>query len=67
MAEEQRTRGESAASSVKAAAKTGKAVADIAKGAATGGAHGAALAAVKHSKNGSGCWQGFFSFLFCWS
>lgn len=50
MAEEQRTRGESAASSVKAAAKTGKAVADIAKGAATGGAHGAALAAVKHSK-----------------
>lgn len=56
MAEEQRTRGESAASSVKAAAKTGKAVADIAKGAATGGAHGAALAAVKHSKNGSGCW-----------
>ena len=50
MAEEQRARGESAASSVKAAAKTGKAIADIAKGAATGGAHGAALAAVKHSK-----------------
>lgn len=50
MAEKQRIRGESAASSVKAAAKTGKAIADIAKGAATGGAHGAALAAVKHSK-----------------
>lgn len=50
MAEEQRTQGESAASSVKGAVKTGKAVAEIAKGAAAGGAHGAALAAVKHSK-----------------
>lgn len=50
MAEEQRTQGESAASSVKGAVKTGKAVAEIAKGAATGGVHGAALAAVKHSK-----------------
>ena len=44
MPEEQRTQGESAGASVKAAAKTGKAVSDIAKGAATGGAHGAALA-----------------------
>lgn len=50
MPEEQRTQGESAGASVKAAAKTGKAVSDIAKGAATGGAHGAALATVKHSK-----------------
>ena len=38
MAEEQRTRGESAASYAKGAVKTGKAVAEIAKGAATGGA-----------------------------
>lgn len=50
MAEEQRTQGESAASYAKGAVKTGKAVAEIAKGAATGGAHGAALAAAKHSK-----------------
>lgn len=40
----------SAESSVQAAAKTGKAVANIAKGAASGGVHGAAFAAAKSSK-----------------
>ena len=50
MPEEQRTSGESSAASARGAAKTGKAIANIAKGAATGGAHGAALAAVKESK-----------------
>ena len=50
MPEEQRTQGESAGASVKAAAKTGKAVSDIAKGAATGGAHRAARTAGKHTK-----------------
>lgn len=48
--EDQRTKGESAVASAKGAAKTGKAIANIAKGAATGGAHGAALAAAKQSK-----------------
>lgn len=42
--------GNSAESSVRAAAKTGKAVANIAKGAATGGIHGAAVEAAKSSK-----------------
>lgn len=41
---------DSAESSVKAAAKTGKTIANIAKGAATGGVHGAALMAAKSSK-----------------
>lgn len=50
MPEEQRTNGESSAASVRGAAKTGKAIANIAKGAATGGAHGAAFAAAKQSK-----------------
>lgn len=50
MPEEQRTSGESSAASARGAAKTGKAIANIAKGAATGGAHGAALAAAKESK-----------------
>ena len=48
--EEQKNNRSSAAASVKGAAKTGKAIASIAKGAATGGAHGAALAAAKQSK-----------------
>lgn len=42
--------GNSAESSVRAAAKTGKAVANIAKGAATSGIHGAAVEAAKSSK-----------------
>ena len=40
----------SAESTVAGAAKTGKAIASIAKGAATGGAHGAAVGAAKSSK-----------------
>ena len=52
MSEEQKTRQSGTAeSNVRAAAKTGKAVANIAKGAATGGVHGAALATVKSSEN----------------
>ena len=51
MSEEQKGQQASTAeSNVQAAAKTGKAVANIAKGAATGGVHGAALAAAKSSK-----------------
>ena len=51
MSEEQRTQQTNTAeSTVHAAAKTGKAVANIAKGAATGGVHGAALATAKNSK-----------------
>jgi len=51
MSEEQRTQqSNSAESTVHAAAKTGKAVANVAKGAATGGVHGAALATAKNSK-----------------
>lgn len=42
--------GKSAEGSVRAAAKTGKAIANIAKGAATGGVHGAALETAKSSK-----------------
>ncbi len=42
--------GQSAESSVASATKTGKAIANIAKGAASGGVHGAALAAAKSSK-----------------
>lgn len=48
--ENKREQGNAAESSVKAAAKTGKAVANIAKGAATGGVHGAALETAKASK-----------------
>lgn len=48
--ENRREQGNAAESSVKAAAKTGKAVANIAKGAATGGVHGAALETAKASK-----------------
>lgn len=48
--ENRREQGNTAESSVKAAAKTGKAVANIAKGAATGGVHGAALETAKASK-----------------
>jgi len=51
MSEEQRTQqSNSAEASVQAAAKTGKAVANVVKGAATGGVHGAALSAAKTSK-----------------
>ena len=51
MSEEQRTQQTNTAeSTVHAAAKTGKAVANIAKGAATGGVHGAALATANNSK-----------------
>ena len=51
MSEEQRTQQTNTAeSTVHAASKTGKAVANIAKGAATGGVHGAALATAKNSK-----------------
>lgn len=50
MNEENRAQNTTAESNVKAAAKTGKAVANIAKGAATGGVHGAALEAAKSSK-----------------
>ena len=48
--ENRREQSNAAESSVKAAAKTGKAVANIAKGAATGGIHGAALETAKASK-----------------
>ena len=51
MSEEQRTQQTNTAeSTVHAAAKNGKAVANIAKGAATGGVHGAALATANNSK-----------------
>ena len=51
MSEEQRTQQTNTAeSTVHAATKTGKAVANIAKGAATGGVHGAALATANNSK-----------------
>ena len=51
MSEEQRTQQTNTAeSTVHAAAKTGKAVANIAKGAATGGVYGAALATANNSK-----------------
>ena len=51
MSEEQRTQQTNTAeSTVHAAAKTGKAVANIAKGAATGGVHGAALVTANNSK-----------------
>ena len=51
MTEENRTqRSNTADSAVASAAKTGKAIANIAKGAATGGVHGAALAAAGTAK-----------------
>ena len=50
MSEEQRTQSNTSEATVHAAAKTGKAVANVVKGAATGGVHGAALAAAKSSK-----------------
>ena len=50
MSEENRPQQSSAESTVAGAAKTGKAIASIAKGAATGGAHGAAVEAAKSSK-----------------
>ena len=50
MSEENRQQQSSAESTVAGAAKTGKAIASIAKGAATGGAHGAAVEAAKSSK-----------------
>lgn len=51
MTEENRTqRSNTADSAVASAAKTGKAIANIAKGAATGGVHGAALAAAGNAK-----------------
>lgn len=50
MSEEKRQQQSSAESTVAGAAKTGKAIANIAKGAATGGAHGAAVEAAKSSK-----------------
>lgn len=50
MSEEKRQQQSSAESTVAGAAKTGKAIANIAKGAAAGGAHGAAVEAAKSSK-----------------
>ena len=50
MSEENRQQQSSAEATVAGAAKTGKAIASIAKGAATGGAHGAAVEAAKSSK-----------------
>ena len=50
MSEENRQQQSSAESTVAGAAKTGKAIASIAKGAATGGAHGAAVEAAKSSR-----------------
>ena len=50
MSEENRPQQSSAESTVAGAAKTGKAIASIAKGAATGGAYGAAVEAAKSSK-----------------
>lgn len=50
MSEENRQQQSSAESTVAGAAKTGKAIASIAKGAVTGGAHGAAVEAAKSSK-----------------
>lgn len=50
MSQDQYKQDNSAASTVEAGAKTGKAISKIAKGAATGGVHGAALAAAVESK-----------------
>ena len=50
MSQEQYEQDNSAASTVEAGAKTGKAISKIAKGAATGGMHGAALTAAGESK-----------------
>lgn len=50
MDEETKSQQESAAGTIRAAAKTGKTISSIAKGAATGGMHGAALGAAKSSK-----------------
>lgn len=50
MDEENKSQQESAAGTIRAAAKTGKTISSIAKGAATGGMHGAALGAAKSSK-----------------
>ena len=50
MSDETRQEKSSVESTVGGAAKTGKAIANIAKGAAVGGAHGAAVEAAKASK-----------------
>ena len=50
MSDETRQEKSSVESTVDGAAKTGKAIANIAKGAAVGGAHGAAVEAAKASK-----------------
>ena len=50
MSDETRQEKSSVESTVGGAAKTGKAIANIAKGAAVGGAHGAAIEAAKTSK-----------------
>ena len=50
MSDETRQEKSSVESTVDGAAKTGKAIANIAKGAAVGGAHGAAIEAAKTSK-----------------
>lgn len=54
MPEEQRTQGESAGASVKAAAKTGKAVSDIAKGLPPAERTGQPLLLSNTPKNGLG-------------
>ena len=51
MSEENRQQQSSAESTVAGAAKTGKAIASIAKGAATGGAHGVAVEAAKSHRS----------------
>lgn len=53
MSEENRQQQSSAESTVAGAAKTVKAIASIAKGAATGGAHGAAVEAANPQRSGS--------------
>jgi len=50
MSENRTEQNQSADAAVRTAAKTGKAISNIAKGAATGGVHGAALATAKSSK-----------------
>lgn len=50
MSQEQENQESSVASSVQAGVKTGKAISNIAKGAASGGVHGAALAALSSNK-----------------
>ena len=50
MEQEEQEKKQSSASTVDAVAKTGKAISKVAQGAATGGVHGAAFAALSEGK-----------------